>query len=43
MIRRIITFLLVTVVTAALSTWWLYEGNVRAVAPLDAPTPEGTP
>lgn len=40
MIRRIITFLLVMFVTAALSTWWLYEGDVAT--PLDLPE-GGTP
>ena len=34
MTRRIVTFLVVMFVTAAVSTWWLYEGNIAAVAPL---------
>ncbi len=38
MVRRIITFLLVAFATAALTTWWLYEGNVPRVAPIDGPT-----
>ncbi|MEN0066491.1 MAG: hypothetical protein AAGA48_30420 [Myxococcota bacterium] len=36
MVRRVITFLVVMFVTAALSSWWLYEGNVRSVAPVEA-------
>lgn len=34
MIRRVITFLVVAFATAALSTWWLYEGNVGAAVPV---------
>jgi len=42
MVRRLITFLVVMFATAALSTWWLYEGDVSAVVPPD-PDPVADP
>jgi len=31
MVRRLVTFLVVMFATAALSTWWLYEGDLAAL------------
>lgn len=40
MLRRLVTFFVVMFVTAALSTWWLYEGDVPS---LEATPDEAAP
>ncbi len=38
--RRLMTFVVVAGLTAAASTWWLYEGNFgQAIRPLTVDTP----
>lgn len=37
MIRRLVTFILVAAITAFLSSYWLYEGNLGAALSGGAP------